>query len=286
MRVLFLAFFLCILAFSCVPAEAGGNKNSGAVSIDLKDTDQRKVIEFGDRRQRDSLVIYLRNAEPSLRYLSLMAFASSRDSAAIDVIAPLLRDPVEQVRIAAALALGQTGSAKAQSYLLAAYERTDSLSAHQEFNGAVLEAVGRCGTKEQLLNLASIKTFKPSDTLLLEGQCRGIYRFATRGITSPEGTSAMVQYVGNNRIPAPARLMAAHYLARAKDITLDSVQVRSVIDGFWGDSDPNIRMALARAAKHSKSAAVFWFLAKAITTERDYRVKCNLVQSFAKMGMF
>jgi cyclophilin family peptidyl-prolyl cis-trans isomerase len=282
MRISGLFLVLMSMAIlSCVPPESGGSKNAAEVTIDLKDPDQRKAIELGDQRNRDSLLVLLRSPNSSIRYLAAMAFASSKDSLAIEPLSRLLSDQVEQVRIAAALALGQTGSSKAQPYLLSAYQRTDSLSDHQALNGAILEAIGRCGTKEQLGHMASVRTFKPTDTLLLEGQCLGIYRFALRGMTSPEATTTMVNYVGNNRIPPQARLIAAHYLARAKEINFDSTQAQTVISGFWGDADPNIRMALAKASNKSKSSAVFSFLAKAITTERNYLVKCNLIQSFA-----
>jgi cyclophilin family peptidyl-prolyl cis-trans isomerase/HEAT repeat protein len=271
--------FITILA--CVPPESGGGNATGDVVIDLKDPLHRKVIEMGDQRNRDSLIVYLRHEDPSVRYLAVTALGSMKDSSAFQAVANLLRDPIKRVRIAAAQTLGLSGSEKAQSVLLGAFDRGDSLSVNQDFNAAILEAIGRCGNAAQLANLASIKTFRPTDTLLLTGQCRGIYRFAARGITSPEATQTMSNYIANGRIPYAARLMAGHYLARAKDITLDSTQTSTVINGFWHSGEPDLKMALAKAVGKSKSGAAFSFLAKAITTESDYRVKCNLIQSFA-----
>jgi cyclophilin family peptidyl-prolyl cis-trans isomerase/HEAT repeat protein len=282
MRIaLFGLFVLVCTLFACVPPEAGGLKSKSEINLDLQDPLQRKIVELGDERRLDSLIVYLRNGDPTLRYLALRVLGSMHDSTAIPIAADLLKDPVKAVRIAAAQTLGLSGSEKAQPFLLAAFDRADSLSVQQDFNEAVLEAVGRCGSATSLQHLATIKTFKPTDTLLLTGQCKGIYRFATRGITSPEGTQTMTSYVGNVRIPYPARLMAAHYLARAREITLDSTQVKSVIDGFWSTTEPDLKMALAKAAGKSNAPAVFSFLAKAITTETDYRVKCNLINSFA-----
>jgi cyclophilin family peptidyl-prolyl cis-trans isomerase/HEAT repeat protein len=283
MRNKLFAFFSCVvfLFTACVPPEKGGVRSNDEVEIDLKDHQQRKVIEMADQRRVDSLVYYLRDQSGVIRYIALMGLGSMKDSLAIPQVAELLKDPVKKVRLAAVATLGQSGAERAQSFLLAAYDRGDSLSINQDFNGAILEAIGRCGNKAQLVHLATVRTFKPTDTLLLTGQCAGVYRFATRGITATEGTATMAQYVGNMRIPAPARLMAAHYLARARDIALDSTQVRAVIDGFWSSTDPNIKMSLAKAIGKSKAPAAFSFLAKAITTETDYRVKCNLVQSFA-----
>jgi cyclophilin family peptidyl-prolyl cis-trans isomerase len=282
MRQALLAILASLSLFcSCVPPESGGLQVTGDLSIDQKDPNHRKVIEFGDQRRVDSLQVYLRDRDANLRFLAVRALGSMHDSMSIALIAELLKDPVKTIRIAAAQALGLSGSERAQSFLLNAFERNDSLSLLQDFNAAVLEAVGRCGSQSSLVHLATIKTFKPTDTLLLTGQCKGIYRFATRGLTTPEGTQTMSQYVSNNRIPYPARLMAAHYLARAKDITLDSTQTKAVIDGFWTSAEPDLKMALARAGKKSITPAMFAFLAKAITTETDYRVKCNLIQSFA-----
>jgi cyclophilin family peptidyl-prolyl cis-trans isomerase/HEAT repeat protein len=278
--VLGLFVFVCTF-FACVPPEAGGLNSKSEINIDLKDQAQRRLIELGDERKLDSLVVYLRNTDPTLRYLALRTLGSMHDSTTIPIASDLLKDPVKSVRIAAAQMLGLSGSEKAQSFLLAAFDRTDSLSVQQDFNEAVLEAVGRCGSASSLAHLASIKTFRPTDTLLLTGQCKGIYRFAARGITSPEATQTMTAYVGNVRIPYPARLMAAHYLARGKEISYDSSQVKSVIDGFWSTTEPDLKMALAKAAGKSKAPAMFSFLAKAITTETDYRVKCNLINAFA-----
>ncbi len=275
-----LGFFL-LTCTACVPPDSGGSRVEGDVTIDLKDPSQRRIIEMADQRKVDSLVHYLRDQSAVVRYLALIGLGSMKDSLSIPQVAELVKDPVKKVRLAAIQTLGQSGSERAQPFLLAAFDRYDSLSVNQDFNSAILESVGRCGNKASLVHLATIRSFQPTDTLLLTGQCAGIYRFALRGITTPEATATMAQYVGNTRIPTPARLMAAHYLARARDISLDSSQVRSVIDGFWSSTNPNIKMALAKAVGKAKTEASFSFLAKAISTETDHRVKCNLVQSLA-----
>lgn len=274
------------LFFSCRPPESGANaKNAGVVNLDLRDVQIQKLYNFRDERKVDSLLRYLKAPDATSRYLAALAFASIRDTTpgVLDALAPLLKDPVEDVKIAAAFALGQSGSARAEMPLVRAFASDDAASAHQRFNAITLEAIGRCGSLANLKNLAAITTYLPTDTLLLEGQCRAIYRFALRNITDPTATARMVGYVADDRIPESARLMAAHYLARSKDITLDSAQAIQVAAGFLrAGGNPEIRMAIAKGIAKSKTAPAFALLSREVAREKDWRVQCNLINALAQ----
>ncbi|MEZ4941347.1 MAG: peptidylprolyl isomerase [Saprospiraceae bacterium] len=276
------ALYLLLLVLTglaaCVPPERKVPANQ-LVNLDLANKDVQHLYNLRDQGRTDSLVRYLSHKAATMRYLAAMAFASVRDSNAIEPLVPLLKDTVEEVRIAAAFALGQIGSPRAEQPLLDAFRRDDSLSQHQRFNAIVLEAVGKCGSLERLKQIASVSTYYPSDTLLLEGQCRAIYRFGLRKITDTTGTARMVDYVFNEDIPASARLMAAHYLARAPDVAPDSAQAVQLAAAFVRSGDPDIRMALARALGKSKTGPAFAILSKMIKTEQDWRVKCDLINA-------
>jgi cyclophilin family peptidyl-prolyl cis-trans isomerase/HEAT repeat protein len=276
---LVLSLFLC----QCVPpSDEDKNPKQGSVNIDLRNKQIQQLYDLRDARKVDSLLHYLDNPNATLRYIATLAFASIKDTNAVPAVIGRLQDPVEDVRIAAAFVLGQIGALKSEKALIAAFISNDSLSQHQRFNATVLEAIGRCGGAASLKQIASVSTYLPTDTLLLEGQCRAIYRFGVRNLTDPVATAQMVTYVANERIPAPARLMAAQYLARTKDLSPDSLQsvllaaalVRSV-------QNPDIRMALAKALGKSKTTPAFAILSKVIHTEQDWRVKCNIVQAMA-----
>lgn len=285
-----LAYSVCMALFlylqACTPPGYGeNNREAGKVSIDLRDKTIQKIYDFGDARKVDSLIHYLGSTDATLRYIAAMSFASVRDSSAktIAALTPLLRDEVEDLRIAAAFALGQIGRSSCEGPLLRAFVSRDSLSEHHRLNAVILEAVGKCGSLGSLKNLAAVTTYQPTDTLLLEGLCRAVYRFGLRGITDPAATAKMISYAANERIPAPARLMAAHFLARTKDISPDSAQAVQIAAGFVrAEGNPDIQMALAKALGKSQTGPAFAILSKAITRDQDWRVKCNLIGAMAK----
>ncbi|MFN7327377.1 MAG: peptidylprolyl isomerase [Chitinophagales bacterium] len=280
-------FFWFILASSllpsCVPPDP--NRKSGPVdkvNIDLNNKRLQRIYNFRDRQEIDSLLAYFNEPDATARYLAALSFTTFGDSSIVEPLSKLLKDPVEDVRIAAAFSLGQIGTPNAENKLINSFQSDDSLSQHQRFNAVVLEAIGKCGTINSLKNMASISTYKTTDTLLLLGQCRAIYRFGQRKITDPLATDLMIRYAADEQIPESARLMATHYLARTVDISPDSTQAVVMAAAFVRAIDPDIRMALATALGKSTTGPSFRLLSNALKTESDWRVKCNLINALAK----
>jgi HEAT repeat protein len=278
--------FICILVstiLSCVPPGADkGKETNDKVSVDLTDKQVQRVFDFKERYMKDSLVEYLKNPRATLRYVAAIAFASMGDSTVVQPLSALLRDPVSDVRIAAAFALGQTGSKLAEPHLVAGFAQGDSMSQQQRYNAVVLEAVGKCGTANTLKNIAAVTTYQPTDTLLLQGQCRAIYRFGVRKITDPSATELMVKYCADENIPEAARLMAAHYLARTEGVAPDSAQAVRLAVAFVRAQSPEVRMAIAKGLGKSQTGPAFRLLSSTISTETDWRVKCNIINALAK----
>jgi hypothetical protein len=244
------------------------------VHVDFTNPFIQNLYNFQDKGMGDSLYQYFQHDDPTFRYLSVMAFASLKDSAAIDNLVKMLNDPVDDVRVAAAYALGQIGNPKAENPLIDAFDRYDTSGVSRYFNAAILEAIGKCGTQTMLDNLASISTYRPSDTLLMEGQAWGIYRFALRDTVSEKGTAVMMDFATNLKYPPNVRLIGANYLSRAKNITL--VSGDSLISpALAKEDDPRIRMALAIALGKTKSERAANVLLYQYNLERDYRVKCH-----------
>jgi cyclophilin family peptidyl-prolyl cis-trans isomerase/HEAT repeat protein len=283
MRILYILIFCGLsLAWACVPPEVGERRDKNKIQVDLSDPQVQRLFQFRDERRTDSLTAYLQHPDATLRYLSALAFASFGDSTAVQALAPLLDDPVDDIRVAAAFSLGQTRAPQAVPFLIKAFEREDSLSDYQRFNAVVLEAVGKCGDAENLRDIATVKTYQPTDTLLLEGQCRAIYRFGLRHIVDTAATARMIAYLVEERLPHPARLMAANYLARVSEVTPDSLQAVRIAAAYVRSGNPEVRMALATALGKSASKPAFAMLSKVIQTERDWRVQCNLIQALGK----
>ncbi|GIV30729.1 MAG: hypothetical protein KatS3mg029_0080 [Saprospiraceae bacterium] len=263
------------LVWSCVPPT---EEVLTEVRIDFTDPLQQKVYDFQDRGLSDSLYPYFRHANPTLRYLAVMAFASLRDSAAVDSLIPVLRDPVEAVRIGAAYALGQIGSARAEQPLTEAFQRFDTAGVARYFNAAILEAIGKCGGRRSLDAMATVSTYQPTDTVLLEGQCWGIYRFALRGLTLPEGTSRMLKYATSGQYPPSVRFIAANYLMRAKDIDLGGADIQ-LAPALPREDDPRTRMALAVALGRTGTQKALNALMYQYNLEQDYRVRVNILRA-------
>ncbi len=249
------------------------------IKIDLKDPVFQRIHDWQDQQLSDSLYTYFSHENPTYRYLSALAFASIRDSAAVDRLAALLKDDIDKVRAAAAYAMGQTGAAAAAQPLIDAFDKADSLALHTESNRAILEAVGKCAPESFLTPLSSITTYQPTDTALLEGQALGIYRYALRNITKPAGTQRMVQLATDAQYPNSVRLIAAHYLQRASNIAIDSAGTKQLIPACLSEQDIDIKMALVIALGKTKKLKAWRALDSLYTLESDYRVKTNILRA-------
>jgi len=283
-----LPFAVCLvsLAFTaCQPPEFNEKKTVevGKVNLDLRNMQVQQVYNLRDKRHTDSLLLLLNNNDVTLRYLAALAFASVRDSNAISALVPLLQDPSEEVRTATAFSLGQIGSHRCEKPLIEAFVAGDSLSEHQRFNAVVLEAVGKCGSRKSLRQIAAVTTYQTTDTLLLEGLCRAVLRFAQRDSVDVTATQRMVDVVGNEKMPAQARLVAATYLARTELAKIDSTQTLTIGLGFVrAFRDPEIRGQLALALGRSGTKPAFGMLSKVIQTEQDWRVQCDIIRALGK----
>ncbi|TVR77211.1 MAG: hypothetical protein EA409_12145 [Saprospirales bacterium] len=281
---LLLMFFLMLLLFSaCVPDEKP--EEQAYLPYDLRSETFRNIYDLGDRAETDSLILYFESDEPMIRFAAVRAFSSIRDSSerVISQIALLLNDPHIEVSSMAAYALGQTAALAAEDHLVNAFRSGDTLGIYNLLNSRILEAVGKCGSSHSLELLAGITTYRPRDTLLLEGQSRGLYRFALRGMTNPEGTRTMVEYATRTNYPPSVRLIAANYLARAPGIDL-SHYAYSLNRLIENESDANLRMAVALAVAKTGSARGRDLLMRVALTDSDYRVRANAIRSLDAIG--
>ena len=271
--------------YGCFP---GTEEKEEGVRIDFYDQTQRKIYDFQDRLLVDSLSNYFNSEDPVLRFLSSLSFASiGKDLSGpyVDDLVKMLKDDRMEIRSAAAYSLGQIGNPRAESDLIKAFLRNDSLGLASGVNRAILEAVGKCGSKSNLKALASVSTYNLKDTLLLEGQTLGIYRFGLRGITDSIGTQLMLKYLTNVNYPSSVRFIAANYLFRNRNINISSA-VQELLNVYRTENDPRIRMSLAIALGRTKVPEVSQFLQSQYPREQDYRVKCNIIRALGNFDYF
>lgn len=272
-------FFIFLVSFisNCVPPE---KKEITEVTINLQDSIYRKIIDFQDRRLSDSLVKYLSDPNPSYRYVSTLAFASVQDSNYQDLVARNLNDKVAKVREVAAYSLGQMGTNRIQDSLIAAFGKFDTLFPDNVFNSNILEAIGKIGDKKYLNSLATVKSYRPTDTLLILGQTRALFRYIAKGLSVPEGTERILDIIGSSIYPENIKVLGSYYLIRASKEDLNNYRFR-ITKLFDKEKNPFIRMNLAIAMGKTQDVDVLVNLKKALKDAKtDYRVKINIIKSF------
>tara|TARA_Y100000385_G_scaffold291759_1_gene372067 strand:- start:2088 stop:4097 length:2010 start_codon:yes stop_codon:yes gene_type:complete len=267
------AFIFFLFFTSCVPVP---EDNHEEVIIDLADEEVQKIYSLQNRQSIDSLKSYFQHKSATYRYLAASAFSSIQSESSIEELESLLFDKNIKVRTAAAYSLGQTGNLSSAQSLLEAFD-SDEDNVNSEINSTILEAVGKCGDQKMLEYMASTSTYNLEDNQLLLGQARGIYRFALRGITSPEGTTRMAEMVINSAFPIEARVIAANYILRARNIDLDEYKFQ-LLQVLNEEPDPRIRICLANALAKISDSELYNNLLTTLKSDQDNRVKVNLIR--------
>lgn len=281
-RILFgiILSIILIKLVACVPPEFG-KKSSSNVAIDLSDTKVQQIFHLRDRQTptaTDSLFRFLSDKNPTYRYLAAMAFAANRDVRAVDTLGQLLKDTSAEVRKGAAFALGQIGLPRAEPLLIQGFERIDTGNHYMASNAAILEAIGKCGTRQSLNLLLQIRSYDYADSILHEGQALGILRFGLRDSISAEAVKKIALWVNNTQLSNKVRIVAANYLMRVKNIRLDTVATLTAKRLARTDPNPFIRMALARAL--GKSNFPTWVVPtidSIVQYDKDWRVQTNAI---------
>jgi len=276
----FMVFFINFT--SCVP-DTSGKKTD--IAINFSDTEVQNIYNLQDKQDVKSLYKYLRSEDPTYRYLAAMAMGSIKSDDSIDSLTVLLKDPILEIRTAAAYSLGQIGNIKSAARLIAAFKNKDTIDINNDFNCHILEAVGKTGIALDLINLSTVKTYRTTDTLLILGQARAIYRMALRNIVAEEGTARMVDLLYYDKTPHEVRLLAANYLARAPELDLKNSSIR-LTDVFSRERNPDIRMALATSFGKHRDSLFLPALKTALSTEKDYRVKANILRAVSQYPYF
>lgn len=268
-----LSFFILLLIVACVPP---AEEEYYEVVIDYKDPMTRRILDMQNRQDLDSLLLLTADPNPSYRYFAAKAFGSYLASEAVDSLNKMLDDPFLEVREAAAFALGQIKDQKSESSLIGAFSQQDSLDVNNKFNHNVLEAIGKLGNEKLLEPLATVSTYRKTDTLLLLGQVRGIYQYGLRGILNPEATKTMINYLVED-YPLGVRKMAANYLHRFGDLDLEQYKFQ-LLKVLQEDPDPDIRMCVGTALVRKGYPDIFSPVIAHYNEETDYRVKVNILR--------
>ncbi|MFK8056036.1 MAG: peptidylprolyl isomerase [Saprospiraceae bacterium] len=276
---LVVAAWVALALGACVPVSETTDPSTQVV-VDFNDPMHRHLYDMQDRLMVDSLLPFLEASDVSQRYLAAQAFASIDSDSAVGPLTRLLLDPVNEVRAMAAYALGQQGKAAGQFALLQAFDFRDTIGVYKESNAAILEAIGKVGDTTMLSALSNISTYTPTDTALLLGQSRGLYRFATRGKVNPLGTATMLRYATSLEWPESVRVIAANYLKRSK-IDL-SGNLELLAQAIAEDPSSEVRMALSHALGKTQEASTAIQIAILYRAEKNQLVRLELLNAMGK----
>jgi cyclophilin family peptidyl-prolyl cis-trans isomerase len=277
-----LKIFIVLFSFAYVLSSCGKKAISkkDPINIELNDAVIQQIFNIRSKRSADgksnieALKTFLTVDNPAHRYMAALALASLQDTSAISALADALEDPYDEVRRAAAFALGQTKSISAAQILSEAF-RADSVRTVQ---AAILEAVGRCGGEKELKSLCVAQPYPIQDSLLQEGLALAFYRFALRKMVQPEGTERIIKdFISNAFMPAAARFVAANYLARVPGLDLSPYE-NLLIDNVEGEKDANTLMFLVTGLAKTKGLKALETLDNSFYSNKDYRVRCQIIR--------
>ena len=270
----FWCLFVILLWASCTPPELNVVRE---VQIELSDLETQKIYRLIHEEKVDSLLSYISSANPTHRYLCAYGLASIRKAISLDSLYPMLQDSLLKVRTAAAFAIGQIANQKSTPPLIKSFKTEDTISVNNEFNSNILEALGKLANKEVLEQIASVTTYRKSDTLLLLGQARAIFQFGLRDLDSPLATDRMCQFLLEPH-PDKVREIAAAYLGRFKKADISGIALR-LLEVLSKESNPIVRQHLVIALGRTKLPEIEQHLTQRLIYEQDVRVMTHIIKS-------
>lgn len=227
------------------------------------------IYDLKDRRETDSLVLYLQSDNPVYRKEAARAFGSVQDTGAVAPLLALCRDPEPEVRKAVAFALGQTGHASAATILMEAAQSEHD----EEVRFCQLEALGRCATAASLQE--ALRTDWPEASRA--AQAWMLYRAGLRQVYQQEGTALAIR-LAQAAQSANTRLGAAHYLYRTRGLNLDAYATE-LMQLVTNETDPLVQSPLALALAKVKTPEVQAFLLTLAGSNADERVRVSALRS-------
>ncbi len=278
-RFHYLAVFILLTIHSCLPPAPEDLTN---LDYTMNDPLYRKIKDFQDRRLSDSLYNYLRHSKAVYRMLSAQAFGSYQDSNAIEPLALLLKDPIEEVRQNAAYSLGQIGHIKAEKELINAFIPKDSLGPFQKTNELILEAIGKCGSDSTLNLICKISNYTNANIHLLNGQLLAIYRFGLRNKICNASVPILIEVLQNKAIGEKPKLIASHCLQRLKSLDIKNYY-KEILNICYEEKNPLIRMGVVTALTRLKAPGITTDLTELYSRIQDTRVQCNLIKGLQNL---
>jgi cyclophilin family peptidyl-prolyl cis-trans isomerase/HEAT repeat protein len=247
--------------------------------------EQKDILELHDSRSlgEGRLVSYLQNKQKDLRYRAVIALANIQDTSTVGDLIPLLQDEDVQLRAAAAFALGQIGSSRAEQSLLTALTPEQDIQVLPR----VFEALGKCGDTDAL---NSVVSFIPSakNIAVKRDLALSIARFAIRKITSERGVWLCFDLLKDNH--SETRSAALYALWRCAPLGVIDVEISNrayLLVKQMSDKEAEIRINLATLLGKTKSEEaprLIKMFQQVESQSADWRVEVQLCRAAGSLS--
>ncbi len=271
LRYLFLSYLVMTCLFSA--CEADQEPVTQDMANRFGDSTFRKIYQWQDERRAEDITTFLTSDNKLYREAAAMALASVQDPKMIPYLNILLDDSSMRVRRAAAYALGQTYDSAALPVLARAIPREDSVYVRRE----LIESLGKVLTQE---SVDVLHTIAPQNDLEKEGLAWAMYRAGIRNVHDPEFIRKALNFLDTVNT-YPARLGAAHFLARTPNLNLDKTEA-DLLDYAANEPAADVRMQLALALGRLSSRRSAEFLTIRLLGDEDYRVRVNALRALGR----
>jgi len=257
-RIIGLLIACCTL---CGCGDSAFNKFSDPVLV--------KIADLQDRRQSDSLYVYLTDENPVFRKEAVLAFASIQDSLAVDGLSKLLlEDALPEVRQASAFALGQTPARASAAALRKALMQEKEQTVLTE----IIEACGKTFDKKDIAQIEVSST----DTLIRQGMSWACYRLGLRGLADSTLTVLAAKFLDSAQTLS-ARVAAANFFARGSKQA--GLAEKELITSAQTDPSPWVRASATSALRKVKTPRSREATIKILKTDSDYRVRISALRA-------
>ncbi|MFH0760643.1 MAG: peptidylprolyl isomerase [Bacteroidota bacterium] len=230
----------------------------------------RQIHDLADRRDAAGLLPFLKDTNPNYRGEALFCFGSIQVPELADSLYAAMKVEQQRVRMMGAWAIGQIAKPAA----LPVIQKALLIERDPFVRGMLYEALGKCGTEEDLNWLAAIDV--PFEET--EGQAMGIFRFGLRSITSVAGNERMVTILSAGTSQA-GMVYASYFLARYAGMDWLQTKPAEIEKLYNQERNEEIRANLIKAVIRAKDEEA-WLLCKSILeSDADYRIKVNILNS-------
>ena len=266
-------YFLGILIVSffggCEEASSPDKKTEIKAVNQFSDQGLTDIYEAKDRADLQVLGEFLQHEKATYRAAAALALGSVRSKKAISQLLTALQDSAAKVRKASAFSLGQLRSNELIKPMQSALDQEAEAVVVQ----TLFEALGKCGDTTTInYVLAFDRLVQHSE--VSEGKAMALYRLATRGIHSEQGTAFIISQLANESVRTVE--IAAHYLARARGIDLNGF-VNQIATAYKGNQ-VNIQMPLAQALSKAPTQGSE-LLKEVLANASDYRILVNAIRA-------